>query len=201
MAAKITKYDPTNICGGHHSILRRFSGPSLACMYKKWHKPPIYSCTFHHSRNILLMKALRVKKISTYFYEGYFVSEVIFSLSCRVTCKTLCWYLLSGGPSTPPPPLPPYQVLVVPLGTTCFTLFIRRVAFFPLVTVPRLVTSTDPPVNRSIHFTICDSPAIITRHRETVLAQCWASVVDGGPILSQHWLNVSCLMGRDFGPW
>ena len=23
-----------------------------------------------------------------------------------------------------------------------------------------------------------------------MLVQCWASVVDGGPTLSQHWLNV-----------
>ena len=29
-----------------------------------------------------------------------------------------------------------------------------------------------------------------------MLAQCWASVADGGPALRQHWVNVSCLMGR-----
>ena len=25
-----------------------------------------------------------------------------------------------------------------------------------------------------------------------MLCQCWASVVDGGPTLTQHWVNVSC---------
>ena len=25
--------------------------------------------------------------------------------------------------------------------------------------------------------------------------QCWASVVDGGPTLDQHWVDVSCLLG------
>ena len=27
-----------------------------------------------------------------------------------------------------------------------------------------------------------------------MLVQCWASVVDDGPILYQHWVNVSCLL-------
>ena len=26
-----------------------------------------------------------------------------------------------------------------------------------------------------------------------VLTKCWASVVDGGPTLDQHWVDVSCL--------
>ena len=34
-----------------------------------------------------------------------------------------------------------------------------------------------------------------TRDVEPVLVWCWASVVDGGPIINQHWLNVSCLLG------
>ena len=34
-----------------------------------------------------------------------------------------------------------------------------------------------------------------TREIETLLVQCWASVVDGGPTLSQQCLNVSCLLG------
>ena len=32
-----------------------------------------------------------------------------------------------------------------------------------------------------------------TRDVHPVLAQCWASVEDGGPSLSRHWVNVSCL--------
>ena len=28
-----------------------------------------------------------------------------------------------------------------------------------------------------------------------MLDQCWASVVDGGPTLVQHWVDVSCLLG------
>ena len=28
-----------------------------------------------------------------------------------------------------------------------------------------------------------------------MLDQCWASVVDGGLTLVQHWVNVSCLLG------
>ena len=31
-----------------------------------------------------------------------------------------------------------------------------------------------------------------TRDIEPMLGQCWADVVDGGPTLTQHWLNVSC---------
>ena len=26
--------------------------------------------------------------------------------------------------------------------------------------------------------------------------QCWVSVVDGGPTLVQHWVDVSCLLGK-----
>ena len=35
----------------------------------------------------------------------------------------------------------------------------------------------------------------LTRDIEAMLGQCWADVVDGGPALTQHWFNVSCLMG------
>ena len=28
-----------------------------------------------------------------------------------------------------------------------------------------------------------------------MLGQCWASGVDGGPTLTQHWNNVSCFIG------
>ena len=34
-----------------------------------------------------------------------------------------------------------------------------------------------------------------TRDIEPMLAQCWASDVDGGPTLNQHWLNISCWLG------
>ena len=33
-----------------------------------------------------------------------------------------------------------------------------------------------------------------TRYIAPLLVQCWASVVDGGPTLNQHWDNVSCLL-------
>ena len=29
-----------------------------------------------------------------------------------------------------------------------------------------------------------------------MLVQCWASVTDGGPTLNQHYVNVSCLLGK-----
>ena len=34
-----------------------------------------------------------------------------------------------------------------------------------------------------------------TRDVLPMLVYCWASVVDDGPTLNQHWLNVSCLLG------
>ena len=34
-----------------------------------------------------------------------------------------------------------------------------------------------------------------TRDIEPMLGQCWTDVVDGGPALTQHWFNVSCLLG------
>ena len=37
-----------------------------------------------------------------------------------------------------------------------------------------------------------------TRDIESLLVQCWASVVDGGPTLNQQWLNVSCVLGKTF---
>ena len=42
-----------------------------------------------------------------------------------------------------------------------------------------------------------------TRDVDRMLFQCWADVVDGGPTLKQHWVNVSCLLGTtllDFLP-
>ena len=34
-----------------------------------------------------------------------------------------------------------------------------------------------------------------------MLAQCWASVADGGPTLYQHWVDVSCLLGPVVRIW
>ena len=34
-----------------------------------------------------------------------------------------------------------------------------------------------------------------TRHIDPMLDQCWADVVDGGPTLVQHWVDVSCFLG------
>ena len=36
-----------------------------------------------------------------------------------------------------------------------------------------------------------------TRYSNPLLVQCWASVVDGGPTLDQHWFDVSCLLGSE----
>ena len=33
--------------------------------------------------------------------------------------------------------------------------------------------------------------------KHETLKQCWASLADGGPALSQHWFNVLRLLGRD----
>ena len=33
------------------------------------------------------------------------------------------------------------------------------------------------------------------RDDKPVLVQCWASVVDAGTTLYQHWINVSCVLG------
>ena len=33
--------------------------------------------------------------------------------------------------------------------------------------------------------------------KHDTLEQCWASLADGGPALSQPWFNVPCLLGRD----
>ena len=35
-----------------------------------------------------------------------------------------------------------------------------------------------------------------TRYNEPMLVYCWASFVDAGPTISQHWFIVSCLLGR-----
>ena len=35
-----------------------------------------------------------------------------------------------------------------------------------------------------------------TRHIDSMLDQCWPNVLDGGPTLAQHWIDVSCLLGQ-----
>ena len=39
------------------------------------------------------------------------------------------------------------------------------------------------------------------RDAHTMLDQCWTRVVDDGPILIQHWVNVLYLLGRDVEKW
>ena len=34
-----------------------------------------------------------------------------------------------------------------------------------------------------------------TRYTDPMLSQCWSSVYDAGPTLSQNWVSVSCLPG------
>ena len=34
-----------------------------------------------------------------------------------------------------------------------------------------------------------------TRDVDPVLGECWADVEDGGPTFTQHWVNVSCILG------
>ena len=36
-----------------------------------------------------------------------------------------------------------------------------------------------------------------TRDIDPMLDRCWASVLDGGTTLVQHWVDVSCLLGND----
>ena len=39
-----------------------------------------------------------------------------------------------------------------------------------------------------------------THRIDPMLVQCWASVVDGGPTLKQHWVNFLCLLGCPVKP-
>ena len=48
-----------------------------------------------------------------------------------------------------------------------------------------------------IYVILCTTTQL-TRAIHTRLVQCWASVVDGGPALNQPWVNVSCLLGRQY---
>ena len=41
----------------------------------------------------------------------------------------------------------------------------------------------------------CSYPCSKTRAFKPLEAQCWASVADGRPALSQHWLKMSCMLG------
>ena len=40
-------------------------------------------------------------------------------------------------------------------------------------------------------------PSQQTRHIDPMLDQCLANVVDGGPTVIQHWVDVACLLGYD----
>ena len=48
------------------------------------------------------------------------------------------------------------------------------------------------------YLAFCDCSTMLsqkTRDVESMLTQCWARVVDDGPILNQHCVNASCLLG------
>ena len=45
-----------------------------------------------------------------------------------------------------------------------------------------------------LYYCCLAAPSQQTRDVQAMLAQCWASVADGGPTLSQHCWNVSCLL-------
>ena len=34
-----------------------------------------------------------------------------------------------------------------------------------------------------------------TRYIDPMLGECWGDVRDGGPTITQHWVNVSCWLG------
>ena len=43
-------------------------------------------------------------------------------------------------------------------------------------------------------YLISNRPVCTIRLNHIKWVKCWASVVDGGPTLNQHWVNVSCLL-------
>ena len=57
--------------------------------------------------------------------------------------------------------------------------------------------STDPPSMCAQARGDASTPQQ-TQVIDPMLVQCWASVVDGGPTLDQHWVYVSCLLGPGF---
>ena len=56
------------------------------------------------------------------------------------------------------------------------------------------VASRVAAVRRAITGVKC-AYAPQTRDVDPMLGYCWSSVVDGEPIIAQHWVNVSCLLG------
>ena len=52
-------------------------------------------------------------------------------------------------------------------------------------------------ISRAISTAIPAAATQQTRYIKPVLVQCWASVLDGGPALHQHWRDVSYLLGVD----
>ena len=62
-----------------------------------------------------------------------------------------------------------------------------------LVRVDDLITSTSLLFTRNRAY--AHVPVQQTREINPMLVQCWASIVDGGPTLYQHWLDASCLLG------
>ena len=63
-----------------------------------------------------------------------------------------------------------------------------RIRRSPLQALPHMALSTATRLTQK------------TRRSEPMLAQCWASVIDGGPTLGQHWFNGACFAGN-YLPW
>ena len=76
-----------------------------------------------------------------------------------------CWASVAGASQYP---FSPSQYFMLPVRAQCFE--------------PKLDCDAGP-----------HSAWRQTRHAYPILGQCWLSVVDGGPTLVQHWVNVSCL--------
>ena len=78
------------------------------------------------------------------------------------------------------------------VGTTSATLF-RHCASVGSVSVLSWFQA-DPVPSRASCPIVYLTPA--NTMRSPIFVQCWASGVDYGPTLYQHWVNISCLLGR-----
>ena len=70
----------------------------------------------------------------------------------------------------------------------------RTICPIPIIErTPRRAITTQVTTHTT-HYKYQGQHSQLTRDIQPVLAQCWASVKNGGPTLSQHWLNVLCLL-------
>ena len=60
----------------------------------------------------------------------------------------------------------------------------------------RLRHSIDPALGK-----LFDAMTQQTRYIDPMLGECWSAVSDVGPTFTQHWVNVSCLLGGAFTKW